>query len=164
MAIATQAALEAQTAYTTLQGLPSTGALAAEIGNTTIYPAGVWRQTWQSSVGITLGPLTLDAQGNPNASWVFQIGSSLTVGTPAAPESVILIGGAKAANVYWAVGGLPGAVINRRWWRERWFGAIISQPGITVSSPGVAAVTTINGRVIALTASTTLVNTVINVP
>jgi hypothetical protein len=43
-------------------------------------------------------------------------------------------------------------------------GTIISQPGITVSSPGVAAVTTINGRVIALNASTTLVNTVINVP
>ena len=43
-------------------------------------------------------------------------------------------------------------------------GTIISQPGITVSSPGVAAVTTINGRVIALGASTTLVNTVINVP
>jgi hypothetical protein len=43
-------------------------------------------------------------------------------------------------------------------------GTIISQPGITVSSPGVAAVTTINGRVIALDASTTLVNTVINVP
>jgi hypothetical protein len=43
-------------------------------------------------------------------------------------------------------------------------GTIISQPGITVSSPGVAAVTTINGRVIALHASTTLVNTVINIP
>src|SRR5665213_789864 len=32
MAIATEAALEARTAYTTLQGLPSTGVLAAEVG------------------------------------------------------------------------------------------------------------------------------------
>ena len=160
MAIATQAALEAQTAYTTLQGLPSTGVLAAELGNTTIHP-GVY--TNASSVGITTGPLTLDAQGNPNASWVFQIGSSLTVGTPTAPESVILIGGAQAANVYWAVGGLPGGVINYGGGGTM-VGTIISQPGITVSSPGVAAVTTINGRVIALNASTTLVNTVINVP
>jgi hypothetical protein len=160
MAIATQAALEARTAYTTLQGLPSTGGLAAELGNTTIRP-GVY--TNASSVGITTGPLTLDAQGDTNAYFIFQIGSSLTVGTPTAPESVILINGANAANVYWAVGGLPGAVINYGGGGTM-VGTIISQPGITVSSPGVAAVTTITGRVIALTASTTLVNTVINLP
>jgi hypothetical protein len=160
MAIATEAALEAQTAYTTLQGLPSDGVLAAELGDTTIYP-GVY--TNASSVGITLGPLTLDAKGDPNASWVFQIGSSLTVGTPTGPESVILINGAQAKNVFWAVGGLPGAIINYGGGGTM-VGTIISQPGITVSSPGVAAVTTINGRVLALTASTTLVNTVINVP
>jgi hypothetical protein len=159
-AIATEAALEARTAYTTLQGLPSDGVLAAEIGNTTIYP-GVY--TNASSVGITLGPLTLDAQGDPNAYWVFQIGSSLSVGTPTSSESVILIGGAQAKNVYWAVGGLPGAVINYGGGGTM-VGTIISQPGITVSSPGVTAVTTINGRVLALGASTTLVNTVINVP
>jgi hypothetical protein len=160
MAIATEAALEARTAYTTLQGLPSDGVLAAEIGNTTIHP-GVY--TNASSVGITLGPLTLDALGDPNATWVFQIGSSLTVGTPTSSESVILIGGAQAKNVYWAVGGLPGAIINYGGGGTM-VGTIISQPGITVSSPGVAAVTTINGRVLALTASTTIVNTVINVP
>jgi len=160
MTIATEAALEARTAYNTLQGLPSDGVLAAEIGNTTIYP-GVY--TNASAVGITLGPLTLDAQGDPNAYWIFQIGSSLTVGTPTSSESVILINGANAANVYWAVGGLPGAIINYGGGGTM-VGTIISQPGITVSSPGVAAVTTIIGRVIALNASTTLVNTVINLP
>ena len=163
MAVATEAALEAQTAYTTLQGLPSTGTLAAELGGTTIYP-GVY--TNASSVGITSGNLTLDAQGNPNATWVFQIGSSLTVGTPTNSRSVILIGGAQAGNVYWAVGGLPGAVINYGGGGTM-VGTIISQPGITVSSPGQstsATVTTINGRVLALNASTTMVNTVINVP
>ena len=160
MALATEAALEARTAYTTLQGLPSTGVLAAELGGTTIYP-GVY--TNASSVGITLGPLTLDAKGDPNAYWVFQIGSSLTVGTPTSSESVILINGAKAGNVYWAVGGLPGAVINYGGGGTM-VGTIISQPGITISSPGVAAVTTINGRVLALDASVTMVNTVINVP
>jgi hypothetical protein len=130
------------------------------LGNTTIRP-GVY--TNASSVGITTGPLTLDAQGDTTAYFIFQIGSSLTVGTPTAPESVILINGANAANVYWAVGGLPGAVINYGGGGTM-VGTIISQPGITVSSPGVAAVTTITGRVIALTASTTLVNTVINLP
>ena len=163
MAIATEAAKEARTAYTALQGLPTDGVLAAEIGNTTIY-SGVY--TNASSVKITLGPLTLDAQGDPNASWVFQIGSSLTVGTPTASESVILIGGAQAKNVFWAVGGLPGAIINYGGGGTM-VGTIISQPGITVSSPGQSTSSTvsiINGRVIALTASTTLVNTVINVP
>ncbi|MGA3009662.1 MAG: Ig-like domain-containing protein [Terracidiphilus sp.] len=160
MAVATEAALEAQTAYITLQGLPSTGTLAAELGGLTI-PPGVYKNA--SSVGITNGNLTLDAQGNPNATWVFQIGSSLTVGTPSTSRSVILINGAQAGNVYWAVGGLPGAVINYGGGGIM-VGTIISQPGITVSSPGVAAVTTINGRVLALNASTTMVNTVINVP
>jgi hypothetical protein len=163
MAVATEAALEARTAYTTLQGLPSTGVLAAEIGNTTIYP-GVY--TNASSVGITAGNLKLDAQGNPNATWVFQIGSSLTVGTPTSSESVILINGAQAGNVYWAVGGLPGAVINYGGGGVM-VGTIISQPGITVSSPGQSTSSTvsiINGRVLALNASTTMVNTVINVP
>jgi hypothetical protein len=162
---ATEAAGEARIAYTTLQGLPSTGVLAAELGGTTIYP-GVY--TNASSVAITLGDLTLDARGDPNAFWVFQIGSSLTVGDPVGPQtrSVILSGGAQAANVYWAVGGLPGAIINYGGGGTM-VGTIISQPGITVSSPAQstsATVTTINGRVIALDASTTMVNTVINVP
>jgi hypothetical protein len=79
---------------------------------------------------------------------------------------VILINGAKASNVFWAVGGLPGAVINYGGGGTM-VGTIISQPGITVSSPAQSTspgVTTINGRVLALTASTTIVNTVINVP
>ncbi|MGD0547466.1 MAG: ice-binding family protein, partial [Terracidiphilus sp.] len=162
---ATEAAGEARIAYTTLQGLPSTGVLAAELGGKTIYP-GVY--TNASSVAITNGDLTLDAQGDPNAFWIFQIGSSLTVGDPVGPQtrSVILAGGANAANVYWAVGGLPGAIINYGGGGTM-VGTIISQPGITVSSPGQstsATVSIINGRVIALDASTTMVNTVVNVP
>jgi hypothetical protein len=161
MSIATQAALEANTAYVTLQGLPLGITLATnELGNR-VLATGVYKST--SFYQITTGPLTLDAQGDPNASWVFQMGSYLTVGTPTASESVILVNGAQAKNVFWAVGGLPGAVINYGGGGTM-VGTVISQPGITVSSPGVAAVTTINGRVIALHASTTLVNTVINVP
>jgi hypothetical protein len=160
-AVATQAALEAQNAYNTLQGLPPGTTLSTnELGNRTLAPG---TYTSSSFYQITTGPLTLDAQGDPNAYWVFQMGSYLTVGTPTASESVILINGAQAGNVFWAVGGLPGAVINYGGGGTM-VGTILSQPGITVSSPGVAAVTTINGRVLALTASTTLVNTVINVP
>jgi ketosteroid isomerase-like protein len=45
--------------------------------------------------------VTLDAQGNPNAVFIFKMGSTLTT----APASqVILAGGAKAGNVFWQVG------------------------------------------------------------
>ena len=156
--IATQALAEATTAYNTLKGLPSTGVLAGGLAGTTIYP-GVY--TNSSTVGITGGNLTLDAQGNPNAYWVFQIGSSLTVGEAGQPSSVILANGAKASNIFWAVGS--GATINGAG-GGTFEGTVISQAGISVSTAGVSAITTINGRLIALTASTTLVNTVINVP
>jgi len=159
-AIATQAALEAQTAYTTLQNIPPGITLSSdELGNRTLAPG---TYTSSSFYDITAGPLTLDAQGDPNATWVFQMGSYLQVGTPTSSQSVVLINGAKASNVFWQVGGLPGAVINYGGGGTM-VGTIISQPGITVSSPGVAAVTTINGRLLALGASITLVNTVINV-
>ncbi|MDR3750675.1 MAG: Ig-like domain-containing protein [Terracidiphilus sp.] len=160
-AVADEALAEAFTAYTTLQGLPSIGVLAAELGNTTI-PPGVYKNS--SSVGITTGPVTLDAKGDPNAYWVFQIGSTLTVGTAATPASVILINGALAKNVFWAVGSdvphlnqggggtFDGTVIA--------YGAA----GIAVSTVGNSTITTINGRLIGLNASVTLVNTVINVP
>jgi Ice-binding-like/Bacterial Ig-like domain len=160
-AVATQAALEARNAYNALQALPPGTTLSTnELGNRTLAPG---TYTSSSFYQITTGPLTLDAQGDPNATWVFQMGSYLTVGTPTASESVVLINGAQAANVFWAVGGLPGAVINYGGGGTM-VGTILSQPGITVSSPGVAAVTTINGRLLALDASATVVNTVVNVP
>jgi hypothetical protein len=163
-AIATEAALEAQAAFTTLQNLPlGITLLTNELGNRTLAP-GTYKSS--SFYDITAGPLILDAQGDPNAFWVFQMGTYLTVGTPTSPESVLLVNGAQAKNVFWVVGGLPGAVINYGGGGTM-VGTIISQPGITISSPGQSTsstVTTINGRVLALNASVTMVNTIINVP
>ena len=54
---------------------------------------------------MVTGDLTLDAQGNPNAVFVFQ--SSSTVGTaaggptPASRTRILLVNGAKASNVWW---------------------------------------------------------------
>jgi hypothetical protein len=45
--------------------------------------------------------VTLDAQGDPNAIFIFQMGSTLTTGPGA---QVILAGGAKASNIFWQVG------------------------------------------------------------
>jgi len=45
--------------------------------------------------------ITLDAQGNPNAVFVFKAGSTVTLESNA---SVLLVNGAQAGNVYWIVG------------------------------------------------------------
>ena len=110
---------------------------------------------------ITGTDLTLDAQGDANAIWVFQTASTLTVGAAGAPRSVILVNGAQAQNVFWYVGS--AATINAAGGGTM-VGTIIASAGVTFSTPGNAAVTTLNGRALALNASVTMVNTVINVP
>ena len=92
------------------------------------------------------------------------MGTYLTVGTSSGPDSIVLTGGAQAKNVYWQVGS--AATINYGG-GGKMVGTIISQAGLTISSPGQSTsstVTTLNGRAIALAASVTMVNTVINVP
>jgi hypothetical protein len=158
-AIATQAALEAQTAYTTLKNLPPGKTLATnELGNLVLAPG---TYTSASFYDITAGDLTLDAKGDPNAYWIFQMGTYLTVGEAAAARNVLLANGAKASNVFWQVGS--ATTINAAGGGTM-VGTIISEAGISVSTAGNATVTTIDGRLLALTASTTLVNTVINLP
>jgi hypothetical protein len=157
--IAMKALSEAQTAYNNLMNLPPGTILSTtELGNRTLAPGTYTSATFYD---ITAGNLTLDAGGDPSATWVFQMGTYLTVGTPSSPESVILTGGAKAGNVYWQVGS--AATINGAG-GGTFKGTIISQAGISVSTAGNATITTIDGRLIALGASTTIVNTVINVP
>jgi hypothetical protein len=53
-----------------------------------------------SSAQLT-GTLTLDAQGDPNAVFIFQIGSTLTT---ASGSNINLINGAQSCNVFWQVG------------------------------------------------------------
>lgn len=69
----------------------------SELGGLTLQ-AGVYRYT--SGVSLT-GILTLDGGGNADASWVFQITSTLIT---ASASSIVLTNGASACNVYWAVG------------------------------------------------------------
>ena len=107
--------------------------------------------------------LTLDAQGDANAVWVFQMTSTLTVGGPGAtaPRSIILAGGAQAKNVFWQVGSF--ATINAAGGGTM-VGTIISAAGASFSTVGNTTSVTLNGRVFSLGPSITLVDTVINVP
>jgi tetrahydromethanopterin S-methyltransferase subunit B len=72
--------------------------LPGNIGGLTFTP-GLY--TNSTSVLISGGNVTLDAQGDSSAVFIFKMGSTLTTGPGA---QVILSGGAKANNVYWQVG------------------------------------------------------------
>jgi hypothetical protein len=85
---------------------PAPAVAPADLGGTTLAP-GIW--TSATTMLLQNGDLTLDAQGDANAVWIFQIGSSFTsVGIGPFPSStggnVILAGGAKAGNVFWVCG------------------------------------------------------------
>jgi len=97
-AVALQAQAETTTAYNLLAGLTATGTLTGQdLGGLTLLP-GVY---FFANVAQLTGTLTLDGQGNPNARFVFQIGSTLTT---ASSSSVVFVNGATQQEVYWQVG------------------------------------------------------------
>jgi hypothetical protein len=98
--VAAQAQLDLATAYDVAAAqpvLPSDDLTGTDLGNRTLT-SGAYR--YSSSAQLT-GPLTLDAEGDPNAQFVFEIGSTLTT---ASASSVVLVNGASPCNVYWQVG------------------------------------------------------------
>jgi hypothetical protein len=167
--IAAAAALAAQTAFDNLSpaALPgwidvsSLGGGAGQLGNRTLAP-GVYKSA-PGSFAIQGGDLFLDGRGDPNAVWVFQTASTLTVGGPGAafPQSIILVNGAQAKNVFWQVGS--AATINAAGGGTM-VGNIIASSGVTFSTAGNVDIVTLDGRALALHASVTMVNTHINVP
>lgn len=77
-----------------------TQVLPIELGNLTLT-RGVYKTA--SNVTLTTGTLHLDAQGDPNSVWIFNIGGTLNTGAPGG--SVSLENGAQAKNVYWRTAG-----------------------------------------------------------
>ena len=156
---AQQALLDAQTAFNYLKGLPGgPDPGAGELGSLVLVPG-----TYTAGAGtfqITNGDLTLDAQNNPNAIFVFQMAKSLTVGKAGQPSSIILVNGAQAKNIFWQVGS--AATINGAGGGTM-VGTIISYSGVTFSTAGVVTLTTLNGRALSLNASVTFVNTIVNI-
>ena len=160
-AIADAALNAAQNAYDQLVAVPAGAyAGAGELGQLTLAPG---TYTSATSYKLTQGDLTLDAQGDPNAVFIFQMGSSLTVGIagPTGARSIILANGAQAKNVFWQVG--TSATINAAGGGFM-KGTIIAQQAVTFSTAGNAKLTVLDGRALSLISGVTMVNTRINLP
>jgi hypothetical protein len=151
LAIASQAQIDAQTAFdaTSPAAMPGAITQTAELGGLTLAPGVYWTGT---SFNITSVDLTLDAKGDPNASWVFQSDTSLTVGTNV---KVILANGALAKNVFWHISS--AATINAG---AQMKGTILAFSGVSM---GTGA--RLDGRAISLVGGpVTLLNNIINIP
>ena len=114
------------------------GAAAGELGGRTLA-AGVYTGT---ELALT-GTLTLDAQGDPNAVFIFQSASTLITASSA---TVALINGAQACNVFWQVGS--SATLGTD---TTFVGTVLALTSITANSRATAT-----GRLLARNGAVTL--------
>jgi gliding motility-associated-like protein/uncharacterized repeat protein (TIGR01451 family) len=114
---------------------PAPATVAGDQGGLTLAP-GIYKST--STLLIQSGDLTLDAQGDANAVWIFQIASDLTT-VGGAGGNVILSGGAQAKNITWQVGS--SATIGNG---TSFKGNILALTSITMNTTA-----TIDGRLLA---------------
>jgi hypothetical protein len=120
-----------------------------ELGGLTLAP-GLYKAP-AGSFAIGTGDLTLDAQGNSSAVWIFQMpASTLTVGSCC---RVILTNGAKASNVFWQVGS--SATLGGTLFR----GNILASASVTLQTGA-----TVDGRVLTQVAAVTLVTNTVTKP
>ncbi|MGF7236173.1 MAG: ice-binding family protein [Frankia sp.] len=146
--VAAQAQADLTTAFNTIGALPPTSTIPVELGGTTETP-GVYASP-AGTFGIT-GTVTLDAEGDPNAVFIFKADSTLIT---ASASNVNLVNGAQASNVYWEVGSSAtlGTYSILR-------GSILAQASITITTGA-----TVNGRALARAGAVTLDTDTINRP
>ena len=139
-AAALQAQADVVTAYNDAAGRATTGAVTADLAGQTLV-SGVYTG---GALALS-GALTLDAQGDPNAVFVFQAASTLIT---ASASSVVLINGAAPCNVFWQVGSSATLGTN-----SRFIGTVLA---LTSIAAGTGA--TVQGRLLARNAAVTLDN------
>jgi len=139
-AAATAAEADLVTAYNDAAGRTTSGTVDSVLGGTT-KTSGVYNST-SGTFGIA-GTVTLDAQFDPNAVFIFKATSTLIT---AADSQVALVNGAQSCNVFWQVGSSAtlGATSTLR-------GSILANTSITVG-----AGLTIDGRALAITGAVTM--------
>lgn len=142
-----QAKTDLTNAYLAAEGAvsPAPATVSGDQGGKTLAP-GIYKST--STLSIANGNLTLDAQGDANAVWIFQIASGFTT-VGGAGGSVILTGGAQAKNIYWQTGS--SAVIGDY---TSFQGNILALTSITMNSHATAV-----GRMLARNGSIVMTHT-----
>src|ERR1700722_4167902 len=147
-AVAGKAQNDLTTAYNVAAGQPvklGNDLTGTNLGNRTLQ-AGAY--SFSSSAQLT-GRLTLDAAGDPNAQFVFEIGSTLTT---ASASSVRLINGASPCNVYWQIGS--SATLGTT---PAFKGTVMAHVSIPLNDAS-----TVQGRLLASTGAVVLHNNVID--
>jgi hypothetical protein len=141
-AFAAQAQNELTTTYNDLAGRAcDTDLTSQDLGGMTLTP-GVY--CFSTSAQLT-GTLTLDAQGDPAATFIFQIGSTLTTASGA---SVVLINGGSNCGVFWQAGS--SAILGTG---TTLLGSIVALQSITLNTGS-----NVLGRVLARNGAVTLDN------
>lgn len=143
--VAAQAQLDLTTAYNVAASQPASDLTGTDLGNR-ILSAGAYH--FSSSAQLT-GPLTLDAAGDPNAQFVFEIATTLTT---ASASSVVLINGANPCNVYWQVGS--SATLGTT---TAFQGNVMALASISLNNGA-----TVIGRLLARNGAVTLINNVLD--
>jgi len=146
-AVALQAQSDLTIAYNDAAGRfcePSNNLTGTDLGGLTLV-SNVY--CFDSSAFLT-GTLTLDAQGDPNSVFIFQIGSTLIT---AVNSTVDLINGAQACNVFWQVGS--SATLETG---NTFVGNILALTSVTAKTG-----TTVDGRLLARNGAVTLDDNVI---
>lgn len=127
------------TAYINAAGQGPTNPIVADLGGQTLTP-GVYNSA--SGIGLT-GTVTLDGQGDPNAVFIFQAGSSLTT---ISGSNVSLIHSAQSCNVFWQVGS--DATLGTG---STFRGTLIALSSITITTSA-----TVDGRILARNGAVTM--------
>jgi type VI secretion system secreted protein VgrG len=150
-AVSQQALADVTNAYGVLAGLPSplgNNLTGQNLGGGRTITPGVYTST--DSVALLNGALTLDAQGLPNARFVFNLATALTTGSNAV---VNVIGGDQSTEVYWVIGSTATLGDD-----TVFAGNILAQASV-IFDPRAEILC---GRAFALTASVTLIDNLVS--
>ncbi len=143
--VALQAKTDLTAAYLDAEGRTPLPPVACDLGGLTLV-AGVYTPD-DCTLGLT-GILTLDAQNDPNAVWIFQAPSDLVT---ASASSVVFINGGSPCNVFWQVDS--SATLGSG---SSFVGTILALTSITIAN-GV----TVDGRALARNGTVTMINDII---